>query len=321
MTAIITGSAFPDPDALDWKAPCSTHGWPNLAFRSRASRVYFPEHEGVLSIKCAFHGQEIYEVLGRPMTVEDTCYLILNEGQRYASYIDADTPVESVCVFFHPQFARSLLRSLTSAPERLLDDPVGGDGAAPFFVERLYPHDQIISPVLLRIREALRTGSASREWLEEQFHVLLERMLAVRSHVFTEAERLASVRASTRLELYQRLYWAKEYIDANAGQSLNLAQIAEIACLSPHHFLRLFKQLFSVTPHQYLTLRRLEMAQHLLRKTELPVTDICLEVGFVSLGTFSCLFRRRHGVSPLQYRRVHSPPRFAVGCALPQQRQ
>lgn len=315
----MTGSAFPDPDALDWKAPCPTHGWPNLAFRTRATRVYFPEHEGVLSIKCAFQGQEVYEVQGRPMAVEDNCYLILNEGQRYASYIDSDTPVESVCVFFHPQFSRSLLRSLTSSSERLLDDPAGVDGTAPFFIERLYAHDQIISPVLFRIREALRTGSASREWLEEQFHALMERLLAVRSHVFTEAERLSSVRASTRLELYQRLHWAKEYIDANAGQSLSLAQIAEIACLSPHHFLRLFKQLFYVTPHQYLTLRRLEMAQHLLRKTELPVTDICLEVGFISLGTFSHLFRRKHGVSPLQYRRDHSQPRFAIGRPLRQQ--
>ena len=161
MTAIITGSAFPDPDALDWKAPCATYGWPNLAFRTRATRIYYPEHEGVLSIKCAFHGQEIYEVQGRPMAVEDHCYLILNEGQRYASYIDADTPVESVCIFFHPQFARSLMRSLTTAPERLLDDPAGLDGDAPFFVERLYAHDQTISPVLFRIREALRTGSAS----------------------------------------------------------------------------------------------------------------------------------------------------------------
>ncbi|HLV82104.1 MAG TPA: AraC family transcriptional regulator [Chthonomonadaceae bacterium] len=319
MTPTITGSAFPDPDALDWNAPCATHGWPNLAFRTHATRIFYPEHEGVLSIKCAFHGQEVYEVQGRPMAVEDGCYLILNEGQRYASYIDADKPVESVCFFFHPQFARSLLKSLTAAPERLLDDPADAGRVTPFFFERLYPHDQIISPVLLRIREALRARTASREWLEEQFHFLLERLLAVRAHVVTEADRLSSVRASTRLELYQRLYWAKEYMDANLGESLSLSQVAEIACLSPHHFLRLFKQLFSLTPHQYLTLRRLERAQALLKKTELPVTDICLEVGFISLGTFSHLFRRKHGLSPLQYRRDHSHARFAIACDLAQQ--
>ena len=312
MTAFTTGSAFPDPTTLDWSAPCSTFGWPNLAFRSHATHVHFPEHSGVLSIKCAFSGEEIYEVEGRPLPVSDSSYLIINEGRRYASYIDSETTVESLCIFFHPGFARSLLRSLRTRTERLLDEPAAMEGMSPFFFERLYPHDQIVSPVLFRIREALTTGDTEPVWLEEQFHLVLERLLAVHSSVFAETERLPAVRVATRLELYQRLYWAKEFMDANLGESLRLAQIAEIACLSPHHFLRLFKQLFHLTPHQYLTTRRLEMAQQLLRKTELPVTDICLEVGFVSLGTFSHLFRRKHGVSPLQYRRDNCAPLFSV---------
>jgi AraC-like DNA-binding protein len=65
----------------------------------------------------------------------------------------------------------------------------------------------------------------------------------------------------------------------------------------------MFKQVFGATPHQYLTARRLERARYLLAHTDQPVTEICLSVGFASLGAFSWLFRRRVGVSPAAYRR------------------
>jgi AraC family transcriptional regulator len=76
-----------------------------------------------------------------------------------------------------------------------------------------------------------------------------------------------------------------------------------VAGLSPNHLLRMFKQAFGQTPHQYLTARRLERARHLLAHTDQPVTEICLSVGFASLGAFSWLFHRRVGVSPAEYRR------------------
>jgi len=68
-------------------------------------------------------------------------------------------------------------------------------------------------------------------------------------------------------------------------------------------FLRTFKQIFHLTPHQYLTQLRLEQARKLLTRSDLPVTDICFSVGFESPGSFSWLFRRRVGCSPEAFRR------------------
>jgi transcriptional regulator GlxA family with amidase domain len=75
--------------------------------------------------------------------------------------------------------------------------------------------------------------------------------------------------------------------------------------MAPHHFLRTFKLAFHQTPHQYLTHLRLERAQSLLRHTDTPVTDICMDVGFESLGSFSWLFRRECGQSPSAFRSSH----------------
>lgn len=103
-------------------------------------------------------------------------------------------------------------------------------------------------------------------------------------------------------DLQSRLYTAKEFIDDCFNEALRLEQIAEQACLSEFHFQRLFRHTFRLTPHQYLTGRRLARAKELLIYTDLSVSEICWLVGFQSLGSFSTLFSRYTGLSPINYR-------------------
>jgi len=86
---------------------------------------------------------------------------------------------------------------------------------------------------------------------------------------------------------------------------------AAAAAMSPFHFIRRFQALFGDTPHAFRTRARIERAKRLLALTERPVTTVCLDVGFSSLGSFSTLFRQRVGVSPSAYRarvRAHVSP-------------
>jgi AraC family transcriptional regulator len=118
-----------------------------------------------------------------------------------------------------------------------------------------------------------------------------------------EIESLPLVRGKTRRELYCRLHRARDFMEVNLHRPISIAQIAEVACLSPHYFLRMYRQAFQETPHQYLTRRRLETAKGLLLKSDSSITQICLSVGFESLGAFRWLFRKRFGVSPERYRK------------------
>lgn len=104
-------------------------------------------------------------------------------------------------------------------------------------------------------------------------------------------------------DLHERLCRARRFIDESYNLPLNLADISKQACLSPYHFLRLFREKFDTTPHQYLIHRRIEKAKELLRVRSLSVTDVCFEVGFESLGSFSSLFRKCVGHAPITYRR------------------
>jgi len=115
-------------------------------------------------------------------------------------------------------------------------------------------------------------------------------------------------------DTHYRLRRAKEFIDDCYNSQLTLDDMSREACLSPYHFLRLFRDAFEKTPHQYLTERRIKAAKELLRNRPMPVTDVCFEVGYESLGSFITLFRRHVGYSPKSYRRVFliTPPLAGV---------
>ena len=89
----------------------------------------------------------------------------------------------------------------------------------------------------------------------------------------------------TAPEILERLNRAREFIDLCYDLPLNLDEISSHACFSRYHFLRLFRQAFNKTPHQYLVERRIERAKELLSDNDLRVTDVCFEVGFQSLGS------------------------------------
>jgi transcriptional regulator GlxA family with amidase domain len=100
----------------------------------------------------------------------------------------------------------------------------------------------------------------------------------------------------------RRLLRARDAMDRTYAQPLDVASLAEIACLSEAHFIRSFRATFGETPHRYLQRRRVERAMFLLRETERSVTDISFDVGFTSLGTFSRTFHEIVGRSPKSYR-------------------
>ncbi len=91
-------------------------------------------------------------------------------------------------------------------------------------------------------------------------------------------------------------------MDRSYSQPLDIPSLARVAFVSEAHFVRTFSATFGETPHRYLQRRRVERAMFLLRVTERSVTEICLEVGFTSLGTFSRTFREIVGESPTSYR-------------------
>jgi len=102
---------------------------------------------------------------------------------------------------------------------------------------------------------------------------------------------------------FRRLCLARDLLREQREPTRSIAELAREVQISPFHFIRQFEAVFGVTPHQFRIQGRLDVAKHLLATGQYSVTDVCMEVGFSSLGSFSALFARKVGEPPSAYRR------------------
>ena len=107
---------------------------------------------------------------------------------------------------------------------------------------------------------------------------------------------------------------AREFIDRHYARPLTIERLAALAGLSRFHFIRAFRAAFGQTPHRYLRDKRIEWAKELLVTTPLPVTEICDQIGFQSLGSFSALFRRVARETPAEFRAKRRKNVYIPGC-------
>jgi transcriptional regulator GlxA family with amidase domain len=141
--------------------------------------------------------------------------------------------------------------------------------------------------------------------INETMHSILEHVFRLQLENSREVDSINSMKRSTRYELYKRLNIARDYMQSNYSEPVDLKKVASVACMCPHHFLRKFKSYAGITPHQYLTTIRLERARNLVESTNDPITDICFNAGYESLSSFSFVFRKRYNNSPENHRKQH----------------
>ncbi|MEO7531802.1 MAG: AraC family transcriptional regulator [Sediminibacterium sp.] len=127
-------------------------------------------------------------------------------------------------------------------------------------------------------------------------------------------------------DIYAKLVTAKLFIDQHFDEPIGLETVASHAMLSSFHFHRLFTKVYKITPHQYITKKRLEKARQLLRSGSLSIAGICTDLGFASHGSFSVLFKKYNGMAPKPYQtkalqllqKSNEQPRFVIpSCFLP----
>src|SRR3954468_5964410 len=182
----------------------SGRGW---HFLHAVARRHSWKGVGWLSVK-SFRGGRAHYCLGAGHhSVDDSCYLILNDGRSYSIEIDLPAPIESFCVFFAPEFARDAFHSRTKSNAQLLNGNC--NPLAVEFFEKTYLHDGVVSPLLSRLQKTHRHCEPGE--IEEQMHTLVDALLHTHERTVREAEQLPYVRPATRHELYRRAARARDF--------------------------------------------------------------------------------------------------------------
>lgn len=312
-------SKTPTPQVIV-NPPVAWLGVRNAILWGRGNRYHVPDFPGPLSIKTVVRGSARWSTNEADRLVDESSYLVLNSGQTYSVTIDSLEAVETFCLFFRRGLAEDVCRVEQSHLPSLLDEPSGWPvdgskcecgpsrsatirpGTEVGFFETLHAHDTLVSPLIRRLYGRLKDKTASGPWFEDQFLEVAAALSKVHGATGERASMIPAKKYATRVELYRRLLRGKDYMDSFSGVQVHLEEVAKQACLSPYHFHRLFREVFRETPNQYLQRKRLTNARRLLERGEQSVTDVCLEVGFESVTSFSGLFRRNFGCSPREYR-------------------
>jgi AraC-like DNA-binding protein len=157
-------------------------------------------------------------------------------------------------------------------------------------------HDPLVSQMALTIVDQIDRGALDKILADALSTALAVRV--VRHYVDPSAIELAPSSGLSR----ERLHRIHDYIEAHLGERLSLTDLAGVACLSPYHFSRSFKQAVGVGPQRYVMQRRLERVRSLMRRTRQPLARIAQEAGFVDQSHLTSVCRREMGVTPGRYR-------------------
>jgi AraC family transcriptional regulator len=164
-------------------------------------------------------------------------------------------------------------------------------------LERSTPADPVINSIGLALLGELESENENgRLYADSLANILALHLVRHYSASDVEAPRFIGGLAGRKLRN------VLEFMDANHGRELNLAQISEVAGMSTFHFVREFKRATGTTPHQHLMRIRIERAKELLSTSELPLVDVGFRSGFSHQSHFSRLFRKLTGTTPLSYR-------------------
>ena len=277
-------------------------GRENCVMLRRARRAELGPRIHTLSVRASWGGTELCRVGGREIGVDDDNFLILNHGRNYSSALRATHPMESLVICFRPGLAEAACGAMAASLDTALANGPTVPVAEPEFIENLQPHDRCITPVLRFIRAHALQGLDDESWYEEQLHFLLERMQRHRSELQERVDELRLARAPTRREVFRRIGYATDFMQTQYARSIDLDEIAKVACLSKYHFLRLFALVHGMTPFSYLQRKRARVALRLLRTTAFTVAEVACSVGFGQRTTVLRQIRRWTGLRPLQIR-------------------
>ena len=276
------------------------------AYYFKSNNLVSGAHISRLSIRTISDGYQYHRVQNKYYMLDKFKYLMIPEGAEFSSEITTNGQVEGVLVAFNKKETDEVARCISTSDEKLLDAPfyIGIDS---FPLETQSMEISIYMASLIQlIKNGLKNRNSSRLYYDEIFHKLLCHALLNDRNIKQKVRLINYYKASTREEIYKRLKITREYIDCNVHEKLSLADLSKVATMSSFHFLRNFQNFYKMTPHQYITQKRIEKANFLLKDSQESLDSIVRKIGYQDKSSFIRLFKKRQGMTTSEYRTYHN---------------
>ncbi|MDO6429279.1 AraC family transcriptional regulator [Flavitalea sp. BT771] len=279
-----------------------TAGFPSVIIHTISHECYRPDIKGPFSFFLNLRGDSRCTVDGQTSRIGEGSYFISNQAQPYTLQVEKGAETETFNIHFGEYFAESVLHSMITPADRILDQGTDKQMTPVSFFNQLHRRDAVFDTLIQQIIQSNTQHGFNKLLFEEQLTALLAHHLRQHRHIMEAVHKLPAVRLSTRLQVYKQLARAIDLIHDSLGEALTLEALAREACLSKYHFLRLFRVAYGSSPHQYIQQLRMEKGRFVLSQTDIPISDVADSLGFVNSQSFSRLFAQRLGMSPTTYR-------------------
>lgn len=275
--------------------------WPNLMVNSTESDFKKNLNEASLTLLSNTHGKTDCKIDGQPFKICSSVFLIINPFQQLEYSIGAKENIKTTNIHFNYPFIQNLYGYFTESDTSLLDNLENTENNAlpTFFNELHYKNGKISS----QIKQLSLCTEAYQ--FEEKLSEIGIQLFLTQNECSKKLRSVRSRKVSTQKELYRRISRAKDVIFYNYAQPISVAEISKTICVSQYHFSRLFKDIYGVSPYQFLKIVRLEKAKELLIK-DYSVEEIAHQVGYTESNSFINAFKSYTKTYPTEYRRLIS---------------
>ena len=282
-------------------------GWPNVILNATTGNTYRDNIRGPLSLFTNISGKSAVEAGSKRVVVNEGFFFVTNHDQYYTLQIDK-VKTETFNIHFGEYFAEQVYHSLSHHAEKLIDDEFHAPLAHLELYNKLHQKDAVIDQLICELHEAGQDKLTE----EEKLYRLMCELLRKNNVIKQSEKEIPVIKNSTREEIQKRMNTATDYIYSFYDKDISLDELAQVACLSKFHFLRLFKIAYGTTPHQFITAVKIDRAKALLKNQQDDVNVIAKSLGFDSSSSFSRSFFNQVKMYPSQFRANFAGSRFTL---------
>jgi AraC family transcriptional regulator len=258
------------------------------------------------AIKYVSEGTEHYTVNGRDYPLKNNEYLLGNKTCVGQVAVDSKKYVKGICIDIEQDILSAALASFVAPDTADLDMSIDRFFNAEDFMEY---HGHTLNTALghqLSQLSTILSGKPNENYIfENDFYFnLAETVMKDYTPIVRQLHKLRTVKSSTKKDLLYRINKGKLFIDHMYSDQICIEEVARESHISLFHFFRLFKEIYNISPYQYIKHKRMQKAGDILSKEDIMVSELAGLVGYNDLFSFSKAFKQYHGCSPSQYRKV-----------------